>query len=168
MSYYKENQHDLFLKRWFKGGKMRPEKPWAHVDDHDFYIAGPLFSQAEKDFNFALYTDLSIRGFKCFLPQLTETGDTDYVFKKNLVHLMNSRMVVAICDGTDVDSGTSWECGKFHGTGKIYALRTDLRKTGDDPASGINLMIGRSVDIIFTDTMTMIDYLVETYNGVKI
>lgn len=146
---------------------MEPEKEWPNIE-HDFYIAGPLFTDAEKEYNFSLYTDLCIRGFNCFLPQLSEQGDTDYVFKKNLVHLINSRMVIAICDGADMDAGTAWECGKFHGTGRIFALRTDLRKSADDPATGINLMIGKSANGIFTNKMAMIDYLVVNYNGIKI
>jgi nucleoside 2-deoxyribosyltransferase len=129
---------------------------------YDFYIAAPLFTDAQKDYNFGLYTDLISKGFKVFLPQLTSGKDTDYLFKKNLVNLMWSRMVIAICDGADMDSGTSWECGKFHGHGKMYALRTDIRKSADDPATGINLMIGKSADRIFTNKAELVSWMVQT------
>ena len=53
--------------------------------------------------------------------------------------------VMAIVDGPDADSGTSWECGYAYALGKpVYLVRTDLRVAGDDPEFGINLMLSRS------------------------
>ncbi len=46
-------------------------KPYKKYFAYDFYIAGPLFTDAEKDYNLGLYTDLTIHGFKIFLPQLS-------------------------------------------------------------------------------------------------
>ncbi len=76
---------------------------------------------------------------------------------------MNSKMVIAICDGADMDSGTAWECGKFDGRGKLYALRTDFRKSADDPRTGINLMIGESANLIFTKKGELVSWMVQCY-----
>jgi nucleoside 2-deoxyribosyltransferase len=133
-------------------------------EDYDFYIAGPVFTEAERDYNLNLYTDLKRHGFKCYLPQLSGPATNRNIFKKNMSMLMISNAVIAICDGADVDSGTSWECGKFHGHGKIYALRTDYRKNADDP-SGINLMISQSADEIFTNREKLLKYIFRTYRS---
>ena len=124
---------------------------------YNFYIAGPLFSKAEKDYNLDLCITLEGMGYKVFLP--TDAGTAQRIFDKNLVALNDSENLIAICDGADMDSGTAWECGRFYGKGEIYAVRTDFRKTCDDPDSGINLMIGRSATRIFTDTVLMVRWI---------
>jgi hypothetical protein len=69
-----------------------------------------------------------------------------------------------------MDYGTAWECGKFHGHdfhsspgmhGKILTLRTDIRKSGDDPDTGMNLMIGQSADFIFFTRSGLITWIME-------
>lgn len=134
-----------------------------HDKEYDFYIAAPLFSDAERTYNRALYDILYNAGFYNFLPQLTEAGSPNQIFRKNMDALENSRDVIAICDGADMDSGTAWECGRFSGTGHIYVLRTDFRKSADDPSIGVNLMIGQSADRIFTNRHEMIGWIRSNY-----
>jgi nucleoside 2-deoxyribosyltransferase len=88
-------------------------------------------------------------------------GTQQEIFDRNLAALMDSAAVIAICDGPDVDSGTAWELGKFHGLGNIYVLRTDIRKSGDDPDTGLNLMISKSATMTFTDRTLLITYLIK-------
>jgi nucleoside 2-deoxyribosyltransferase len=141
-----------------------PEFKWPRgLGRHQFYIAGPLFTDAEKAFNLSLYDRLDRYGYKCFLPQLTEEGSPGLIYRKNYMHLMLSNNVIAICDGPDVDAGTAWECGKFHKRGEIYGLRTDIRKSADDPKAGINLMISQSCTRIFTKRAFVIAYILKRF-----
>ncbi len=142
-------------RQWYKGRQIK----W------DIYFAGPLFTQAETSFNLQMTRELEFIGFKVFLPQRYPVGSIKEIFDRNLENLLKSKMMIAICDGPDADSGTSWEVGHFYLKGKIYALRTDIRKSGDDPMSGINLMISQSADIIFTLPSILIDYLQENKYG---
>jgi nucleoside 2-deoxyribosyltransferase len=125
----------------------------------EFYLAAPLFTDAERAYNFLLYQDLG--QFGIYLPQANMGGTQQEIFDRNLAALMDSAAVIAICDGPDVDSGTAWELGKFHGLGNIYVLRTDIRKSGDDPDTGLNLMISKSATMTFTDRTLLITYLIK-------
>ena len=118
----------------------------------DFYIAGPLFTKAEIDYNYALYRHLMLLNYKCFLPQLSVQEPTEplEIFRTNFANLIASKRVIAICDGADMDSGTAWECGQFYGRGEVYALRSDFRQSGDDPIAGFNLMISQSAEETFS------------------
>lgn len=50
--------------------------------------------------------------------------------------------MLAILDGTDVDSGTASEIGFAFALGRtIVGLRTDLRTTGDNEAALVNLQV---------------------------
>jgi len=117
---------------------------------YQYYIAGPLFSHAELNYNAQLYSSLTSVGFTAFLPQHTDTKGMSAreIYESNLSALLHSNNMIAICDGADMDSGTAWEVGKFHGRGKIYALRTDFRQAADEIDTGMNLMIGQSADIV--------------------
>ncbi len=51
-------------------------------------------------------------------------------------------VVVAVLDGADVDSGTASEIGFAYALGKrIYGYRGDLRSTGDNEGSIVNLQV---------------------------
>ncbi len=132
---------------------------------HDFYIAAPLFSEADTDFNRKVYNELIIAGFKCFLPQDHVADGTYNIFEKNRHNLASSRNLIAICDGSDVDSGTSWEIGYFYGNGEIYILRTDFRKSADDNDTGLNLMLSQSADEIFETIRDLVKYCRHMYYG---
>lgn len=133
---------------------------------YNFYFAAPLFNDAELAYNFLLYQDLmhwstNFGQFNIYLPQANMGGTHQEIFDRNLAALLDSDAVIAICDGPDVDSGTAWEIGKFHGLGDIYVLRTDIRKSGDDPDTGVNLMISKSATMTFTNRTLLITYLIK-------
>lgn len=117
----------------------------------DFYIAGPLFSTAEKNYNYEMYRHLMKMGYSCFLPQLAVQVRMQplTIFECDYTNLNRSARVIAICDGADMDSGTAWECGNFYGKGEIYAIRSDFRQSGDDDIAGFNLMISQSANETF-------------------
>lgn len=116
------------------------------------YLAAPLFSEAECDFNRKLRDELISAGFIVFLPQEDSNNVKDMldrqkiIFNKNLKGIENSDIIVAVIDGADIDSGTAWEIGFAFAKGKpVLGLRTDFRTLGIEGT--VNLMIERSVVI---------------------
>ncbi len=113
------------------------------------YLAAPLFSDAERDFNSKLRDELEGVGISVFLPQ-EHSNDTnaqarqEAIFSKNLAAIDRSDILVAVLDGVDVDSGTAWEIGYAYAKGKpVFGLRTDFRTLGIEGT--VNLMIERSI-----------------------
>ena len=113
------------------------------------YLAAPLFSEAECDFNRKLRDEIKSAGFNVFLPQEDSNNVRDeknrqkIIFNKNVDAIDRSGIIVAVIDGTDVDSGTAWEIGYAFARGKpIIGLRTDFRTLGIEGT--VNLMIERS------------------------
>lgn len=113
------------------------------------YLAAPLFSEAECDFNRKLRDEIKSAGFNVFLPQEDSNNVRDeknrqkIIFNKNVDAIDSSGIIVAVIDGTDVDSGTAWEIGYAFARGKpIIGLRTDFRTLGIEGT--VNLMIERS------------------------
>jgi nucleoside 2-deoxyribosyltransferase len=120
------------------------------------YIAGPLFSQAERDFLIRMTEELSratgldpIADF--FLPH-RDAGDVGVlgtrvdIFSKDLIMLDKASIVVALLDGPDVDSGTAIEIGyAFAKRKKVFGLLTDFRaysKRGKEPSKINNMVWG--------------------------
>ncbi len=114
------------------------------------YLAAPLFSEAECDFNSRLRDELEGIGMSVFLPQEHSNkidseldARQESIFSKNVAAIDKADILVAVLDGVDVDSGTAWEIGYAHALGKpVYGLRTDFRTLG---MGVVNLMIERSV-----------------------
>ncbi len=114
------------------------------------YLAAPLFAEAELDFNRKLRDRIKSSGFNVFLPQEDSNNIRDkknrqrIIFDKNLKAIDNSDLLVAVVDGTDVDSGTAWESGYAYARGTpVFGLRTEFRTLGIEGT--VNLMIERSV-----------------------
>ena len=64
------------------------------------------------------------------------------VGEKNTKAIGSSDGVLAVLDGTDVDSGTASEIGYAFALGKkILGYRGDFRLTGDNPGSTVNLQV---------------------------
>jgi nucleoside 2-deoxyribosyltransferase len=108
------------------------------------YLAGPLFTQAERRWLRDLAGLLRERGHRVFLPQDEAEGapDAARLFEINRGGIDACEVLVAILDGADADSGTCWECGYAVGLAKPFvAVRTDFRG-GDD--EGLNLMLRQS------------------------
>jgi len=127
------------------------------------YLAAPLFSLAERNFNSEVAAALQKRYLRVYLPQ--HIGDSSAsrdefehsrIFHENLRALEDADIIVAIIDGADADSGTAWEMGYAWARGKrVIALRTDFRHVGR--CEQVNLMLEESSEIV-----TCIDDLLET------
>lgn len=108
----------------------------------NIYLAAPLFTKAEIEFNKTIASVLYQHNYKVFLPQeeaLSLENPLD-IFKKCKEGIDNCDIVVAILDGADADSGTCWEVGYAFGSSiPIIILRTDFRKSGD--TEGFNAML---------------------------
>ena len=113
------------------------------------YLAGPLFTQAERMWNSTLRTELESQDarIRVILPQeeaekaLAPGGDIDFGKLKDgcLEGIDSADIVVAILDGADADSGTCFECGYAHAKGKtVIGVRTDIRAHEDE---GLNAML---------------------------
>jgi nucleoside 2-deoxyribosyltransferase len=111
------------------------------------YLAGPLFSVAQRDFNRHLATEIegADRSISVVLPQdraklfLGQPGAHQAIFEDCLTGVRDADVVVAILDGEDVDSGTALEMGYAMALGRpILGLRTDLRASEE---RGVNLMV---------------------------
>src|SRR3974390_2095606 len=114
------------------------------------YLAGPLFTQAERIWNknFSKQLSIMIPEAKIILPQAYDViTDERNTKSKGLVGacirgLDSADVVVAVLDGSDADSGTSWECGYAYARGKqVIGVRTDLRASEDE---GLNAMLRRT------------------------
>jgi nucleoside 2-deoxyribosyltransferase len=111
------------------------------------YLAGPLFSSAERSWNAELAAALRDGGHEVFLPQEQEPGlDAPGIFSTDVGGLDWADALVAIMDGPDPDSGTAWESGYAFGKKPIVAVRTDIRgQTGS--VGPYNAMLAESATI---------------------
>lgn len=118
------------------------------------YIAGPLFSQAERNYLEIMVGALSERSdldpeVDFFLPhrdggELGRCPTHGAIFELDVRHLDAARIVVALLDGQDCDSGTCIELGYAYARGKkIYGLLTDFRAyiPTDNHAQRPNIMV---------------------------
>jgi nucleoside 2-deoxyribosyltransferase len=125
------------------------------------YFAGPLFTQAERSWNSVITRHLRAAGHNVDLPQeqaqqivKSKDGLTPEeraaLFEASVSSIKRCDVVVAIVDGPDADSGTCFEMGFAAATRKpIVAVRTDLRFGGDDPSSGLNLMLSQAAKVLW-------------------
>lgn len=70
--------------------------------------------------------------------------------------------VIAVLDGTDVDSGTASEVGFAYALGKpIIGLRTDFRLAGDNEGALVNLQVQYFIEASGGRIVTSIDDLID-------
>ncbi|HJH29430.1 MAG TPA: hypothetical protein C5S51_07020 [Methanosarcinaceae archaeon] len=107
----------------------------------NIYIAGPLFSEAELEFNLKLDKFLTDIGFSTFLPQrdgyelsnlINESLDDDeagrLIFKRDLDEIKKADIIVFIMDGRVPDEGACVEIGLgFAYDKECIGLKTDSR-----------------------------------------
>ena len=125
------------------------------------YLAGPLFTQAERAWNVRLGDLLTEAGHSVFLPQ-TEvqaiaTLDAATIFAVDVNGVRSAEAVVAVVDGADPDSGTSFEVGLAYALGiPIVLVRTDFRAGGDalpgQKLATVNLMLAQAASEVVAVT----------------
>ncbi len=130
------------------------------------YLAGPLFTSAERDFLDVIAAKLRAEGFEVFVPheQFAEqkfmrsdaTAAADEVYAVDLAGVTGANAVLAWLDGTQVDDGTAVEIGIFSRLVAqdpvrhkgIIGLSTDMRvarRRGLVPGDGINLFLAGAI-----------------------
>jgi len=116
------------------------------------YLAGPLFTAAEQNFNAELARFLAGHAFDVWLPQEHEPrrNTARAIFAMDLEAIERADLIVACMDGPDPDSGTAWECGYAFAKGKpVVCYRTDFRIASDTKGAPYNLMLTESATARF-------------------
>lgn len=122
--------------------------------NHLVYVAGPLFSQSEREFLEKMVYCLAQSAHldpvtHFFLPhrdggELGKGPTRTQIFNLDINTLDQAEIVVALLDGQDVDSGTCIELGYARARRKkIFGIITDFRSycTNDHEPQRPNLMV---------------------------
>jgi nucleoside 2-deoxyribosyltransferase len=134
-----------------RAGKAPTE--WVSVFQREggmrIYLAGPLFTSAERDFNAALAAGLRALGHEVWVPQESEQQQTTAkaIFDSDVRGIDWCEVVVACMDGADPDSGTCWEVGSVWRRKPTVLYRTDIRSESL-PLGPYNLMLHQAADRI--------------------
>ncbi len=110
------------------------------------YIAGPLFSESELEFNRRMNEFLKNLGFDTFLPQedghllseLIEKGfekddAIQMIFQKDVEKIKDCGIIVFVMDGRVPDEGACVEIGLAYAYNKeCFGLKTDSRSLMND------------------------------------
>jgi nucleoside 2-deoxyribosyltransferase len=146
------------------------------------YFAGPLFSEAEKQFNRRLTARLEEAGFRVFLPQRdgAERGKAPYdrmtrekrrraMFDLDKSRIFEADVFLFVLDGRVPDEGACVELGMAYchkvlerPEKLLVGLRTDVRAAFLD--SELNPMVRVPLEYIAEDEGTLLSIL-ETYRG---
>lgn len=112
------------------------------------YLAGPLFTVGERDFNARLAALLREAKHVVFVPQESEQRrmTARQIFESDVAGVDWAEVVVANMDGPDPDSGTCWECGYAFRKKPIIVFRTDFRAADEPGKAPFNLMLSESAD----------------------
>lgn len=126
------------------------------------YLASPLgFTESTQSFMDIIESLISECGFivvnpwQMTDPQQFEVTTQNIDKRRQTLHKLNMKVaaqnaeairecqiVMAVLDGTDVDSGTASEIGFAYALGKrIYGYRGDIRRSGDNDGSMVNLQV---------------------------
>ncbi|MFB1490113.1 MULTISPECIES: nucleoside 2-deoxyribosyltransferase [unclassified Thiocapsa] len=131
------------------------------------YLAGPLFTEAERDWHRKtkrlLLEQAARRGqaveilwpYELITPEAIVAlgaGARTEIFRRCKAGLDRADLLIALLDGTQVDDGTAWEIGYFFATkaadAKIVGIRTDLRRAGESAEAIVNAMVEMACDAI--------------------
>lgn len=132
------------------------------------YLAGPLFSLAERNFNHNL-KKLLVPYFDVYLPQedggliinMIKAGlppklASQKVFDIDIRAMNECDVFLIILDGRSVDEGAAFELGFAYANGKpCYGLKTDFRQL---LATGNNPMIDGPLKRIFDSIEGLLDW----------
>ena len=103
------------------------------------YFAGPLFNEAEREYNLKLVSILEKYGYEVFLPQRdgflaselegkTEAEKTEMIFRKDRDEVLKADILFMVLDGRVPDKGACVELGIAYASGKrCYGIKSDAR-----------------------------------------
>ena len=133
----------------FKGEKFIHQKPdnmQREMMSMKVFLASPLFSEAERDFNSKVAKRLRNRGFEAWLAQESPfihegtSKEKEKIYEEDISALKACDVVVAVLDGAEVDSGVAFEMGYAVAIRKpVVGLKTDHRAFSK--VEDINLML---------------------------
>ncbi|NCA72661.1 MAG: nucleoside 2-deoxyribosyltransferase [Sphingobacteriia bacterium] len=131
------------------------------------YLAGPLFTEAERDWHRKtkrlLLEQASRRGepveilwpYELITPEeivALGAGARTEIFRRCKLGLDGADLLIALLDGTQVDDGTAWEIGYFFATkaagARIVGIRTDFRRAGESEQAIVNAMVEMACDVV--------------------
>jgi nucleoside 2-deoxyribosyltransferase len=126
------------------------------------YVAGPLFTPAERAYLEELAVVLEAAGFRTYLPHRdgglapADRRDTRAQYEADIRALAACNLIVAVLNGTDVDSGTAFEIGYGVARGvPVLGLYEDIRVSGPHD---FNAMIANGCRV-FSDREAMLEVL---------
>lgn len=133
------------------------------------YLAGPLFSEAERSFNVRLTEMLEVLT-KVYLPQrdgglmseMVATGIPCHVaacrvFRRDMDAIKNADYLIAILDGRAIDEGVAFELGiAFSQAKRCVGLQTDSRRLA---IWGNNPMITGALEAVFLSVDDLIKWI---------
>ncbi|MGQ9460411.1 MAG: nucleoside 2-deoxyribosyltransferase [Candidatus Bathyarchaeaceae archaeon] len=110
------------------------------------FLAAPLFSEAERNFNSKVAKRLRDEGFQVWLAQESPfihkgtPKEKKKIYEADISALKACDVVVAVLDGAEVDSGVAFEMGYATALGKpMIGLKTDHRTFSK--MEDVNLML---------------------------
>ena len=116
------------------------------------YIAGPLYTPGERAHIEEIGRICTKAGFAVYLPHkdagiYSGKGPTKKFFETDMRAMDKCCFSIAVLDGFDVDSGTSFEAGYLYASGKpVIGLLIDIRFP--HPREQINLMLVNGMEKI--------------------
>jgi nucleoside 2-deoxyribosyltransferase len=142
------------------------------------YVAGPLFSVAERRFNVALTARLEGAGFSVFLPQrdgaerdrppyasMTREERRAAMFALDTAEILACGIFLIILDGRVPDEGAAFELGVAYTckllqqpAKRLIGLHTDARAAFI--GAKLNPMLAVPLDALFTDEDALLQALV--------
>lgn len=145
------------------------------------YFAGPLFSNAERQFNAALTSRLEAAGFVVFLPQrdgaersrppyasMTREERRSAMFEMDTAEILACDIFLIVLDGRVPDEGAAFELGVAYASKRLQqsarlliGLHTDARAAFI--GAKLNPMLAEPLDAIAFDE----DGLLEILDGIE-
>ncbi len=141
--------------------KTTGDKEMNQTTGKKVYFAGPLFNEAEREYNLKLTTILESYGYEVFLPQRdgylapelegkSEAEKTEMIFKKDSDEVKKADILFMVLDGRVPDEGACVELGIAYANGKrCYGIKSDARSVELD--MDLNPMISGCFSKIFYD-----------------
>ena len=149
------------------------------------YIAGPLFSQGELEFNEKVDACVREAGIDTFLPQrdglrlseLLEQGIAEekakgMIFDLDVRKLKETDIVIMIYDGRVPDEGAACELGMAYAYGKhLIGLKTDVRTLiggNDNPMQAVPLRSSGGIATSLPELSKILESHVAQKQGLQI
>ena len=149
------------------------------------YLAGPLFSEAERRFNLGLTQRLEATGFEVFLPQrdgaernrppydaMTPEERRRAMFRLDRSRILDSDVFLFVLDGRVPDEGACVElgiahCQKYLQTSEklLIGLHTDTRAAF--VSARLNPMVRVPLDYVVDDEQSLLELLAGYEPGVQ-